>query len=163
MLHGETKAFLWSAFKCATAADLEKLAREGKLRDLPGICLRVEPLWVAADALFERGRDVDLDESGVFLDQPAGLLPRFLGQPAVDLLGRLGGEARIQISTLWQHHAGVDDDRVNGVVRCIVPALGLSRTHPPAMAVGHVENFVRENASHFEVVQAGQIIRVVAQ
>src|SRR5579862_2203108 len=29
-------AFLWSNFKCATVADLEKLAREGKLRDLPG-------------------------------------------------------------------------------------------------------------------------------
>lgn len=29
-------AFLWSNFKCANVADLEKLAREGKLRDLPG-------------------------------------------------------------------------------------------------------------------------------
>ena len=29
-------AFLWSNFKAATVADVEKLAREGKLRDLPG-------------------------------------------------------------------------------------------------------------------------------
>jgi DNA polymerase (family X) len=29
-------AFLWSHFKAATVADVEKLAREGKLRDLPG-------------------------------------------------------------------------------------------------------------------------------
>ena len=29
-------AFLWSNFKAATVADVDKLAREGKLRDLPG-------------------------------------------------------------------------------------------------------------------------------
>ena len=29
-------AFLWSNFQAATVADVEKLAREGKLRDLPG-------------------------------------------------------------------------------------------------------------------------------
>jgi DNA polymerase (family X) len=29
-------AFLWSNFRAATVADVEKLAREGKLRDLPG-------------------------------------------------------------------------------------------------------------------------------
>src|ERR1700732_697554 len=29
-------AFLWSNFHAATVADVEKLAREGKLRDLPG-------------------------------------------------------------------------------------------------------------------------------
>src|SRR5882757_3600284 len=29
-------AFLWSNFKAATVADVEKLARDGKLRDLPG-------------------------------------------------------------------------------------------------------------------------------
>jgi DNA polymerase (family X) len=29
-------AFLWSKFEAATVADVEKLAREGKLRDLPG-------------------------------------------------------------------------------------------------------------------------------
>ena len=29
-------AFLWSNFKAATVADVEKLAREGKLRDVPG-------------------------------------------------------------------------------------------------------------------------------
>jgi DNA polymerase (family 10) len=29
-------AFLWSNFKAATVADVERLAREGKLRDLPG-------------------------------------------------------------------------------------------------------------------------------
>ena len=29
-------AFLWSNFKAATVADVEKIAKEGKLRDLPG-------------------------------------------------------------------------------------------------------------------------------
>jgi len=29
-------AFLWSTFKAATVADVERLAKEGKLRDLPG-------------------------------------------------------------------------------------------------------------------------------
>src|SRR5437667_11810063 len=30
-------AFLWSNFKAGTVADVEKLAKEGKLRDLPGL------------------------------------------------------------------------------------------------------------------------------
>jgi DNA polymerase (family 10) len=35
-------AFLWSTFQCATVADLEKLAVDGKLRDLPGFGEKTE-------------------------------------------------------------------------------------------------------------------------
>ena len=43
----------------------------GELGDLAGVGLRVEALRIAARALLERGRDVDLDERGVLLDQRA--------------------------------------------------------------------------------------------
>src|SRR5216117_3243756 len=33
-------AFLWSNFKAGTVGDVEKLAKEGKLRDLPGLAKR---------------------------------------------------------------------------------------------------------------------------
>jgi DNA polymerase (family 10) len=40
---GPKKAgFLWSAFQCATVGDLEKLAVDGKLRDLPGFGEKTE-------------------------------------------------------------------------------------------------------------------------
>jgi len=40
---GPKKAgFLWSAFQCATVGDLEKLALDGKLRDLPGFGEKTE-------------------------------------------------------------------------------------------------------------------------
>jgi DNA polymerase (family 10) len=35
-------AFLWSAFQAATVADVERLAKEGKLRDLPGFGEKTE-------------------------------------------------------------------------------------------------------------------------
>jgi len=35
-------AFLWSTFKAATVADVERLAKEGKLRDLPGFGEKTE-------------------------------------------------------------------------------------------------------------------------
>ena len=47
-------------------------------RDLAGVGHRVEALRVAALALGERGRDVDLDERRVLLGEGAGLLPRLL-------------------------------------------------------------------------------------
>ena len=50
----------------------------GELGDLAGVRLRVEALRVAALALLERGRDVDLDERRVLLGQRARLLPRLL-------------------------------------------------------------------------------------
>jgi DNA polymerase (family X) len=47
-------AFLWSTFKCATTADLEKLAREGKLRDLPGFGEKSEQNILKALETFKR-------------------------------------------------------------------------------------------------------------
>jgi DNA polymerase (family 10) len=35
-------AFLWSTFQAATVADVERLAKEGKLRDLPGFGEKTE-------------------------------------------------------------------------------------------------------------------------
>ena len=50
----------------------------GEVEDLAGVRLRVQTLRVAALALGERRRDVDLDERRVLLGHPARLLPRFL-------------------------------------------------------------------------------------
>jgi DNA polymerase (family 10) len=47
-------AFLWSNFKAATVADVEKLAREGKLRDLPGYGEKSEQNILKAVETFKR-------------------------------------------------------------------------------------------------------------
>lgn len=47
-------AFLWSNFKCATVAGLEKLAREGKLRDLPGFGEKSEQNILKATEMAKR-------------------------------------------------------------------------------------------------------------
>ena len=47
-------AFLWSTFQCATVADLEKLARDGKLRDLPGFGEKSEENILKATALAKK-------------------------------------------------------------------------------------------------------------
>lgn len=47
-------AFLWSNFKCANVADLEKLAREGKLRDLPGFGEKSEQNILKATEMAKR-------------------------------------------------------------------------------------------------------------
>jgi DNA polymerase (family X) len=47
-------AFLWSTFKCATVADVEKLALEGKLRDLPGFGEKSEQNILKAVEAFKR-------------------------------------------------------------------------------------------------------------
>jgi DNA polymerase (family X) len=47
-------AFLWSTFQCATVADLEKLAREEKLRDLPGFGEKTEQNILRAVETFKR-------------------------------------------------------------------------------------------------------------
>src|SRR6266478_8562426 len=47
-------AFLWSNFKAATVADVEKLAREGKLRDLPGYAEKSEQNILKAVEAFKR-------------------------------------------------------------------------------------------------------------
>ncbi|MGB2633491.1 MAG: PHP domain-containing protein [Candidatus Acidiferrum sp.] len=48
-------AFLWKQFKCATVADVEKLAREGKLRDLAGFGEKSEQNILKAVEAFKKG------------------------------------------------------------------------------------------------------------
>jgi DNA polymerase (family 10) len=48
-------AFLWKQFKCATVADVEKLAREGKLRDLAGFGEKSEQNILKAVETFKKG------------------------------------------------------------------------------------------------------------
>jgi DNA polymerase (family 10) len=47
-------AFLWSMFKAATVEDVEKLAREQKLRDLPGFGEKTEEKILKAIEVFKR-------------------------------------------------------------------------------------------------------------
>jgi DNA polymerase (family 10) len=47
--------FLWKQFKCATVADVEKLAREGKLRDLAGFGEKSEQNILRAVETFKKG------------------------------------------------------------------------------------------------------------
>jgi DNA polymerase (family 10) len=47
-------AFLWSNFRAGTVADVEKLAREGKLRDLPGFGEKTEENILKAVETFKR-------------------------------------------------------------------------------------------------------------
>jgi DNA polymerase (family 10) len=47
-------AFLWSTFKAGTVADVEKLAREGKLRDLPGFGEKSEQNILKAVEVFKK-------------------------------------------------------------------------------------------------------------
>jgi DNA polymerase (family 10) len=47
-------AFLWSNFKAATVADVEKLAKEGKLRDVPGFGEKTEENILKAVETFKR-------------------------------------------------------------------------------------------------------------
>ncbi len=48
-------AFLWKQFKCATVADVEKLARESKLRDLAGFGEKSEQNILKAVETFKKG------------------------------------------------------------------------------------------------------------
>jgi len=70
-------AFLWSNFKCATVAGLEKLAREGKLRELPGFGEKSEQNILKATQMAKRssGR-FHLDAA----DQDAERLMEFIKQ-----------------------------------------------------------------------------------
>src|SRR5579863_2003602 len=47
-------AFLWSTFKAGTVADVEKLAKEGKLRDLPGFGEKSEQNILKAVEVFKK-------------------------------------------------------------------------------------------------------------
>src|SRR5260370_13249075 len=86
-------AFLWSNFQAATVADVEKLARDGKLRDLPGFGekseqnilkavethkrstgrFRLDATEAAADAIIAH---IEKDPKAVASVTPAGALPR---------------------------------------------------------------------------------------
>ncbi|MGH9745442.1 MAG: DNA polymerase/3'-5' exonuclease PolX [Candidatus Acidiferrales bacterium] len=70
-------AFLWSHFKCATVADLEKLAREGKLRDLPGFGEKSEQNILKATETFKRSAGRFHINVG---DLEAGRLSEFIKQ-----------------------------------------------------------------------------------
>jgi DNA polymerase (family 10) len=47
-------AFLWKAFKAGTVAEVEKIAREGKLRDLPGFGEKTEENILKAIAVYKK-------------------------------------------------------------------------------------------------------------
>src|SRR5260370_6740023 len=47
-------AFLWSNFKAATVADVERIAKEGKLRDLPGFGEKSEQNVLKAVEVFKK-------------------------------------------------------------------------------------------------------------
>jgi DNA polymerase (family X) len=47
-------AFLWSTFQCATVADVERIAKEGKLRELPGFGEKSEQNILKAVEAFKR-------------------------------------------------------------------------------------------------------------
>ena len=70
-------AFLWSNFKCATVADLEKLAREGKLRDLPGFGEKSEQNILKATESAKRSSGRLLMDAG---DRDAERLSEFIKQ-----------------------------------------------------------------------------------
>ena len=116
-------AFLWSNFKAATVADVEKLAREGKLRDLPGFGekseqnilkavethkrstgrFRIDVAEASADAIIEH---IQKYGKGVASVTPAGSLRR--GKETVgdlDLLLTLadGHTSQKQIDALAEH------------------------------------------------------------
>jgi len=116
-------AFLWSNFKAATVADVEKLALEGKLRDLPGFGekseqnilkavethkrstgrFRIDVAESSADAIIEH---IEKYGKGVASVTPAGSLRR--GKETVgdlDLLLTLadGHTSQKQIDALAEH------------------------------------------------------------
>jgi DNA polymerase (family 10) len=116
-------AFLWSNFKAATVADVEKLALEGKLRDLPGFGekseqnilkavethnrstgrFRIDVAEASADAIIEH---IEKYGKGVASVTPAGSLRR--GKETVgdlDLLLTLadGHTSQKQIDALAEH------------------------------------------------------------
>jgi DNA polymerase (family X) len=57
-------AFLWSHFRCATVTDLEKIANEGKLRELPGFGEKSEQNILKAVEVFKKGSGRFLTSTG---------------------------------------------------------------------------------------------------
>jgi len=130
-------AFLWSNFKAATVADVEKLAKEGKLRDLPGFGEKSEQNILKAVEVFKKstGRflistaeeaalaiaaHIEKYGKGVESVTPAGSLRR--GKETVgdlDLLVTLadGHTAQKQVDALAKHileFPGIDQKLAHG-------------------------------------------------
>jgi DNA polymerase (family 10) len=130
-------AFLWSNFKAATVADVEKIAKEGKLRDLPGFGEKSEQNILKAVEVFKKstGRfHIDTAEAaaaeitehikkaGKAVEDvtPAGSLRR--GKETVgdlDLLVTLGAghTAQKQVDALAKHileYPGIDQTLAHG-------------------------------------------------
>jgi DNA polymerase (family X) len=130
-------AFLWSHFKAGTVADVEKVAKEGKLRDLPGFGEKTEQNILKAIEVFKKssGRfHIDTAEAaaaeiiahikkaGKAVEEvtPAGSLRR--GKETVgdlDLLLTLGAghTAQKQVDALAKHileFPGIDQTLAHG-------------------------------------------------
>jgi DNA polymerase (family 10) len=130
-------AFLWSNFKAATVADVEKLAKEGKLRDLPGFGEKSEQNILKAVEVFKKstGRFLidtaeaaaaeiteHIKKAGKAVEDvtPAGSLRR--GKETVgdlDLLVTLGAghTAQKQVDALAKHileYPGIDQTLAHG-------------------------------------------------
>jgi DNA polymerase (family 10) len=130
-------AFLWSNFKAGTVADVEKIAKEGKLRDLPGFGEKSEQNILKAVEVFKKssGRfhlDVaeaaalslvaHIEKAGKAVDSvtPAGSLRR--GKETVgdlDLLVTLtdGHTSQKQVDALAKHileFPGIDQTLAHG-------------------------------------------------
>jgi len=130
-------AFLWSNFKAATVADVEKIAKEGKLRDLPGFGEKSEQNILKAVEVFKKstGRfHIDTAEAAAaeIIEHikkagkaaedvtPAGSLRR--GKETVgdlDLLVTLGAghTAQKQVDALAKHileYPGIDQTLAHG-------------------------------------------------
>jgi DNA polymerase (family 10) len=130
-------AFLWSNFKAATVADVEKIAKEGKLRDLPGFGEKSEQNILKAVEVFKKstGRFLidtaeaaaaeiteHIKKAGKAVEDvtPAGSLRR--GKETVgdlDLLVTLGEghTAQKQVDALAKHileYPGIDQTLAHG-------------------------------------------------
>jgi DNA polymerase (family 10) len=130
-------AFLWSNFKAATVADVEKIAKEGKLRDLPGFGEKSEQNILKAVEVFKKstGRFLidtaeaaaaeiteHIKKAGKAVEDvtPAGSLRR--GKETVgdlDLLVTLGAghTSQKQVDALAKHileYPGIDQTLAHG-------------------------------------------------
>lgn len=74
-------ALLWSTFKCATVDEVEKIARDGKLRELPGFGEKSEENILKAIAVYKKisGR-FQLDVAATEADRLASYILKF-GKP----------------------------------------------------------------------------------
>jgi len=131
-------AFLWSHFRVATVEGIEKLAREGKLRDLPGFGEKSEQNILKACGQFK-----NLGGSGRIqlnvADEEAHKLTQYLGKagPAVEAVTaagslRRGRETVGDLDLLVTMRPGSDNQKdVDGVAEYILryPAIDETLAH----------------------------------